>query len=203
MHPVRSSTHKTPRVLFIIYYHNTFCARIDAAQSSNCHFANNLILTWLPAETLFSFDSFTGYSTSDYNGFRPASEAEKSFVVKFPSPGNMRDYLGEREEHTFSSLYDYSENTGNDRHSILIDYDTFSWAPSPDPKAYTKVYSQDQMNFQLNSNSPAVDAGCILPNVNDGHTGKAPDLGALETGQPVPVYGPRKEKTEAVCGKTS
>ena len=29
------------------------------------------------------------------------------------------------------------------------------------------------------------------PNVNDGFTGRAPDLGAYELGQPIPVYGPR------------
>ena len=30
-----------------------------------------------------------------------------------------------------------------------------------------------------------------LPNVNDNFTGRAPDLGALESGRPVPHYGPR------------
>jgi hypothetical protein len=28
--------------------------------------------------------------------------------------------------------------------------------------------------------------------VNDNFTGKAPDLGALEVGMPLPIYGPRK-----------
>jgi hypothetical protein len=37
----------------------------------------------------------------------------------------------------------------------------------------------------------AVDAGAILPNINDGFVGAAPDLGAYELGQPVPTYGPR------------
>jgi hypothetical protein len=36
-----------------------------------------------------------------------------------------------------------------------------------------------------------VDKGVRLPNVNDDFTGQAPDLGALETGKPLPVYGPR------------
>ena len=31
----------------------------------------------------------------------------------------------------------------------------------------------------------------VLPNVTDGYSGKAPDLGAYEYGQPVPHYGPR------------
>jgi hypothetical protein len=47
------------------------------------------------------------------------------------------------------------------------------------------------LNFQLKTGSKAVDAGVRLPNVNDGFAGKAPDLGALEAGQPAPVYGPR------------
>jgi hypothetical protein len=32
-----------------------------------------------------------------------------------------------------------------------------------------------------------------LPNVTDGFSGKAPDLGAIELGQPMPHYGPRNE----------
>jgi hypothetical protein len=42
----------------------------------------------------------------------------------------------------------------------------------------------------------AVDAECILPNVNDGFAGKAPDLGALQAGQPIPIYGPRPYSTQ-------
>jgi hypothetical protein len=37
----------------------------------------------------------------------------------------------------------------------------------------------------------AVDAGAVLPNINDGFAGAAPDLGAFELGEPVPTYGPR------------
>ena len=33
--------------------------------------------------------------------------------------------------------------------------------------------------------------GVRLPNVNDDFTGKEPDLGAHEFGQPLPHYGPR------------
>jgi len=31
----------------------------------------------------------------------------------------------------------------------------------------------------------------VIPNVTDGYSGNAPDLGALESGQPMPHYGPR------------
>jgi hypothetical protein len=43
----------------------------------------------------------------------------------------------------------------------------------------------------LKAGCSAVDAGAILPNVNDGFLGAAPDLGAYELGQPLPAYGPR------------
>jgi hypothetical protein len=47
------------------------------------------------------------------------------------------------------------------------------------------------LNFRLKANSKAVDAGAVLPTINDSFTGKAPDLGALEGNQKEPHYGPR------------
>jgi hypothetical protein len=43
----------------------------------------------------------------------------------------------------------------------------------------------------LNPGCAAVDAGVVLPNINDGFAGSAPDLGAFELGLPSPTYGPR------------
>ncbi len=39
--------------------------------------------------------------------------------------------------------------------------------------------------------SSALDRGTVLPNIDDGFTGAAPDLGALESGCDAPIYGPR------------
>ena len=41
------------------------------------------------------------------------------------------------------------------------------------------------------SDAEAGDAGVIIPTVNDGYAGRAPDLGALEVGRDTPHYGPR------------
>jgi hypothetical protein len=60
-----------------------------------------------------------------------------------------------------------------------------------DPNDVTRIYKAEDLDFRLKPNAEAVDAGCILPNVNDEFTGRAPDLGALEVGKPVPIYGPR------------
>ncbi|MFC1609688.1 nitrous oxide reductase family maturation protein NosD [Myxococcota bacterium] len=43
----------------------------------------------------------------------------------------------------------------------------------------------------------AVDAGEVLPNINDGYVGDGPDLGAHEQGAPAQHYGPR---ATTVCG---
>ncbi len=49
----------------------------------------------------------------------------------------------------------------------------------------------DKIDLRLDPASRAVDAGIVLPNFSDGFSGKAPDLGCCELGQPLPHYGPR------------
>jgi hypothetical protein len=55
-----------------------------------------------------------------------------------------------------------------------------------------KLYKADEFDFRLKPASAAVDIGVPLATVTDGFAGRAPDLGALEVGQNVPHYGPRK-----------
>jgi hypothetical protein len=175
----------------VIYYHNTFVAESAAAQSSNYHFRNNLFLGWHPGKPIFSVDTFTGYTSSDFNGFRPDPGAEDSFLWTGPASGIPVDYTGPRETRKFATLADYSQATGRDRHSVLVDYDVFVDVAQQDPNDTTRIYRFEDMDFRLRPKSVAVDAGSVLPNINDDFTGKAPDLGALEAGRPVPVYGPR------------
>jgi len=46
------------------------------------------------------------------------------------------------------------------------------------------------LNFRLRPGGKAVDAGVLIPTVNDHFIGRAPDLGALESGAPEMKYGP-------------
>ena len=46
-------------------------------------------------------------------------------------------------------------------------------------------------DLRLAPGGAAVDVGLALPNINDGHAGTAPDLGAYELGASLPAYGPR------------
>jgi len=72
-----------------------------------------------------------------------------------------------------------------------VDLDVFEKMVLPD---YTKphaVYFPESVNFRLKEKSKAIDAAIHLPNINDGFSGKAPDLGALEYGAADQIYGPR------------
>lgn len=46
-------------------------------------------------------------------------------------------------------------------------------------------------DLRLASGSAAENAGVVLANINDGYSGAAPDLGAYEVGDILPIYGPR------------
>jgi hypothetical protein len=94
----------------------------------------------------------------------------------------------------YATLEQYSQATGQDRNSILVDYDIFMNVRRLDAQDVTslqKLYKAEDFDFRLKPGSAAVDRGVVLPNVTDGFTGRAPDLGALEVGVAAPHYGPR------------
>lgn len=192
----------------IVVYHNTLIAPIKPMllAASNVHYRNNLVLG--RAETLetFAVETNTNYSSSDYNGFRPNDGAEFSYEWSSPPIHMQANFPGEpgirstqqqsqfeaqaRERRRFRTLKEYSDATGQDRHSVLVDYDVFVKVtpPGPDPRT---LYRPQDFDFQLRPGSVAVDAGLRLTGVNDDFTGREPDLGAYEVGKPVPTYGPR------------
>jgi hypothetical protein len=87
----------------------------------------------------------------------------------------------------FDSLAALRANT-TEKHAVQLGLDIFAAKVQfPDPGT-NKWPAPD---LRLKPDSPAIDAGVVLPNLNDGYTGKAPDLGAYEYGQDPPHYGPR------------
>ena len=75
-----------------------------------------------------------------------------------------------------------------------MDYDIFVNVPrldAQDAATVQKIYKAEQFDFRLKPGAAPVDKGVVLPNVTDGFSGRAPDIGALEAGKPVPHYGPR------------
>ncbi len=57
------------------------------------------------------------------------------------------------------------------------------------PASYTQTLAP--LDVTLSAASNAVDAGVVLPGITTGYQGAAPDLGALERGCPLPIFGVR------------
>ena len=95
--------------------------------------------------------------------------------------------------HHLSVRNEFSRATSQEQHGIELDYDVFVKVRPTDAKRPHAIYESRDHDFQLRPGGRAVDAGCKLANINDGFAGKAPDLGALELGSPMPVYGPRNQ----------
>lgn len=197
------STRLTGGSAGVLFYNNTILSE-TAGTPQNVHWRNNLILgqnagTFGDGPVLFSMSTYTNYSSSDYNGFGPMSGADIAFRWNSPPFDVLADYptpIGppELEVREFETLEAYSRATGQDRNSVLVDYSIFENVPRLDASDIAQIqnlYDADDLDFTLVRGSAAVDRGQILPNVNDGYTGQAPDLGALEVGTSAPHYGPR------------
>ncbi len=171
-------------------FQNTLIGDVRA-NAPGLHFTNNLILS-NGAGAIFSITSQTNYSTSDHNGFRPNDAAASSFEWSTPPPDVAYAREPDKvEKRTYKTLQEYVAASGRDKNSVLVDYNIFTKALPPDRKDVEKVYAPEDFNFTLKRGAAAIDAGAVMPNINDGFTGKAPDLGAYESGQPLPHYGPR------------
>jgi hypothetical protein len=247
------STRLTGGSAGVLFYNNTILSETAAQGASNVHWRNNLILGQNSSPAIFSINTYTNYSSSDYNGFRPNPGAAVSFQWNSPPSTVAADYsaltAGPRgggpggptaadgrggvsgagrggvpeagggaaasgrggaaaagrggatggasaiESRAFATLAEYSAATKQDQHSVLLDYDVFVKVPRLDAQDRSRVqtvYKAADLDFTLRAGSAAVDRGIKLPTVTEGFAGSAPDLGALEVGQPAPHYGPRR-----------
>ncbi|HEX6997686.1 MAG TPA: hypothetical protein VF322_06050 [Gammaproteobacteria bacterium] len=176
----------------ILVYQNTYVGEVaQLTPASNIHFRNNLIMGQGARPAVFAIDTYTNYSSSDYNGFRPNPGAEYAYQWSSPPFGVGADFVGRREQRRFATLADYVRATGQDRHSVELDYDVFRDAGPPDFSDPTRLVQPAAVDLRLRPGSAAVDAGTELPTITDGFSGRAPDLGAYELGREPPHYGPR------------
>jgi hypothetical protein len=144
-------------------------------------------MTWASATDAYS---------SDYNGFRPNRGLTEQYAWLAPKPGQRLYEPAAEDWKSFATLADMRAATKQETHGIEVDFDIFEKLLPPDPAARHAVYHVADLNFRLKAAGKAVDAGVPIPTVNDGFTGRAPDLGALEFGKPEPKYGPRWLKAE-------
>ena len=167
----------------ILAYHNTMIGEQTSKSTySNVHFRNNLFLGKdIPNRGIMTWANATNDYSSDYNGYRPNRNVAAQYSWLAPG-ADLR---------SFSTLAEFQKAVGQEAHGIEVDFDVFENLAPPDPKRRYQVYHSMDLNFRLRTNSKAIDAGLLLPTINDNFTGKAPDLGAIELNQPEPHYGPR------------
>jgi hypothetical protein len=175
----------------VLTYNNTIVGEGAAGPVSNAHFRNNLILAQGALERVFGAQTFTNYSSSDYNGFRPNSGKPTMFEWSAPGGAALADYSAYPARRYYATFDEYRNGSGQDRNSVIIDYDVFTRVAAPDMADPQRVYKPDALDFRLKAGTAAVDAGVALANITDGFAGRAPDLGALELGQPMFAVGPR------------
>lgn len=179
-----------PAGLFV--YHNTIIGEHTIQDpSSNMHYRNNLflgrdtpdrgIMTWANASDVYS---------SDYNGFRPNKNVAQQFRWLGPKRGQKVYEPQEGDWKTFGTFAEFRAGTGQEAHGIEVDFSDFEKLTPPDPTKRHAVYHAMDLDFRLKPTSKAVDAGEVIPTVNDEFSGRAPDLGAIEVGKPAPTYGP-------------
>ena len=179
----------------VLFYNNTILSETSGSASSNVHWRNNLILGQNAQPAVFAMTTNTNYSTSDYNGFRP--NGAESFQWNSPPwdvPKIAADGTAKTERRAYATLDAYAQATKQDQHSVLVDYDIFMKVARLDAKdaaTVQRLYKAEDIDVRLKPGSAAVDRGVEMPNVTDGFAGQAPDLGAVEAGQPMPVFGPR------------
>jgi len=194
-HAPGGSTRLTAGSPGVLFYNNTILSDTTAGAAANVHWRNNLVLGQNAQPALFNVTTFTAYSSSDHNGFGPPAAA--TFHWNAPPAGTARlaaDGSAKVVPQSFQTLAAYSAATGQDTHSLTLDYDVFVNVPRLDGKdlaTVQRLYRAEDLDFRLRPAAAAIDRGVAIATVTDGYAGSAPDLGAIEAGQPARVYGPR------------
>jgi hypothetical protein len=169
----------------IIALHNTFDGAHNQSYGRfNHRFVNNL---FVPAASKVRRSPISIVSNreplprarSDYNGFHlpPKATQGKPFVWN--------------QKQQYATLAEYAEASGMETHSILVPGAQKLFVSMPEPDGET-LYRLEGLDFRLKDGAPAIDAGTVMPNVNEEYDGAAPDFGAIERGEPMPHYGPRQ-----------
>ncbi|MBN1237373.1 MAG: hypothetical protein JXB36_02675 [Gammaproteobacteria bacterium] len=178
----------------VLHFNNTYVGENqNMGIASNLHFINNLFVSHggQGSNSGFGVNTYTNYSSSDYNGFYIADSFENAFSWASPPKGVAVDYENDPVAQTFGGLPDYAAATGQDAHSIMFDPGSFVSFTMPDNSDMSYMYPTDGYDLRLKRGSAAIDRGKVLPNVTDDYRGSAPDLGAYELGGVLPQYGPR------------
>lgn len=166
----------------VLAYHNTFVSSGNALTlqtgTFNHHFAveNNLFIGPTNQIEDMTVDWYSKIDDGifDYNGYWP------DMYYAFNYANHRLKVWG------FAEL----QKNGLETHGVLLNPQTLANGMTG-PDTYLNLLKP--VDFTLAPHSLALDRGLVLPNVNDGYVGSAPDLGALELGCAPPIYGPRPD----------
>lgn len=176
----------------LLVYHNTVISEQTVRDPyTNVHFRNNLFLGRdTEGRGIMAWANASRVHSSDYNGFRPNKGVAAQYAWLAPAGPEAVYEPPATAWKSFATLAELRAATGQEQHGIEVDYDIFEKVSPPNPNLRHAVYHAMDMDFRLKPGAKAVDAGQLLPTVNDGFAGRAPDLGAIELGT-MPKYGPR------------
>jgi hypothetical protein len=163
----------------VLVLHNTFVSPeqtlLMGSTATSHHFtlANNLFVgPNPPSPRVVDWVGPIDDGTFDHNGWFPDG------IFDFGAAGSWSSFAAMSAAGIFES------------HGVLLGAGIFESGLVP-PSDYTVTMAPQDVTLASGSN--AVDAGVLLSNLNDDSTGSGPDLGALERGCPVPLYGVRPE----------
>ncbi len=172
-----------------VAFHNTSISSGDA-------FANYSGSTW--SRALFRNNLFIGgQGGGSYGGFSngsgrvaqlSASDVSNDFNYDGYGSIGTGTFRGRIGGTSFNSLVEMQAST-TETNAIEVDMSIFAnliTFPASGPFPALAV-----PDLRLASGAVAVNAGEALANINDGYAGSAPDLGAYEFGDALPIYGPR------------
>ena len=174
-------------------FHNTIIGeQVAGDPTSNMHYRNNLFMGRdTPDRGVMRWSNGTSAFSSDYNGFRPNKGVTEQYRWLAPRAGSTNYEPAPSHWRSFETLDSFRAATGQEQHGLEVDFDIFKKMTPPDPSKRHAVYHAKDLDFSLALDGAAVDAGTVIPTVNEDFEGNAPDLGALEVGRPQPHYGPR------------
>jgi hypothetical protein len=107
---------------------------------------------------------------------------EKAKVDRVACPWLIEKFIDPQAARAAGTLY---QRTG----AIVVNPATCFASGLLPPENPDHEYAAHSLDFRLRATADAMDKGLVLPNLNDGYKGKAPDLGALEAGDDLPLYG--------------
>ncbi|MDQ6678854.1 MAG: hypothetical protein M3Z09_16340 [Acidobacteriota bacterium] len=171
----------------VLAYHNTFVSTsklalqmLTSATSHYFEIENNLFVAQPSSGQLVAdWEGPIDHGTFDYNGYFP----DGAFHFNTPSLGF----------YVLAPNFAALQSIGMEQRGRIVNGPIFANGMTA-PASYLPLLNP--ADATLASGSRALDAGRVLPNINDGFPGSAPDLGALELGCPAPSYGPRSDGTD-------